>query len=217
MSPLRSPTDHHARGDRRGEARGAERGRHRLALLDQGSRARQAAGAGAPPAGRAPCRARAPPGCRRAAACRRCGTGARAGRPSCALPSAGTRQSCALSHARTSGRDTRVQRRRRQRRTPARPISQPWLPTKLPKAISSCEKNGSVPGDVLVHPREARHHVEHEEAEHQAADDHQDRRVDAGGDDLLAARGRSLPGRRCSAPSASRRLPVRSLALMVAT
>ena len=38
---------------------------------------------------------------------------------------------------------------------------------------------------VFVDLREARHDVEHEEAEHQRADDHQDRRVDACRDDLL--------------------------------
>src|SRR5438270_10270850 len=38
---------------------------------------------------------------------------------------------------------------------------------------------------VLVDAGEARHDVEHEEAEHQRADDHQDRRVDARRDDLL--------------------------------
>ena len=57
---------------------------------------------------------------------------------------AGTRQICTLSHARTSGRDTAYSAPPI-RPANARPSTTTLLPMKLPKVISSLEKNGSVP------------------------------------------------------------------------
>ncbi len=47
-------------------------------------------------------------------------------------------------------------------------------------------EKGQIPREVLVHAGKPRHHVEHEEAQHQRADNDKDRGIDRGGDDFLA-------------------------------